>query len=1239
MVSSIRIQLYRRLIMKKLVPFTVALMIAAWFASPALAAFDSYPGDSSIYGVENSTKPNVLIIIDDSGSMSDNVIASDYDPAATYTVKNSCTNSPYDTSSNACTKNYVYQMTSSNHYQLVYGATSTTSQVWHDGYYTGWGWWQTWHPGYWETVTTYTYYPLTVAQVPTSCGASDDLDPYNTLTNDGIYTGYQLAAQGSSTATATCTESGSAGYTYVTGDYVNFTKASTTTYKQKIAVARDVVKNLIKTTQGVNFGLMTFLYKTVGWSNTGEGGTFLSKSITYGASSGTYETTIKGMDTVFPVGNSGNSSCINTTKCTNRDALRRAVDDLTHNDDTPLAETLLEAGRYFSGGTPLFGATIGVSSGNYTTPVTSSCQRNFVVFVTDGMSTADDNATALKSIGTNGDTDGDGKEPGDLSHSLDDVAKYLNTSTQNIISYFIGFNLSGADQDAIDLLTRAADTNHGKGKYYSSNSQVELATTLSEIMTEIYTVNSSYVAPVVPVSPQNRTYGSSRVYMGFFRPSVNAYWSGNLKKYGLDTNNYVLDQNGNFATWLDNNSNGLDDRDAVSLSTDAGASNGSFRSNAKSFWSSSVDAGTVKLGGTGEIIKGLTGSRHLYTYNGTNVNLTDSSNLLSAVSTTTLGVADATAKTSLVNFLQGRDAYDENANSNTTETRSWVMGDILHSRPLIINYDKYIFSTDNEKDSSLNKSMIFVGANDGMLHAFNDYDGSEAWAFVPPDTLGKLKDITGIYHPTFVDSSVSAYVYDTGNNGNLTETGDKVILMFGERRGGGTHDAPTNGNYYALDASDPAFPTFLWTLSNATTGFSELGESWSEPKFVKMKVKVGTVTKDRIVAFFGAGYDNPNEDGRYGATQSFPGTGAVPDSETGSGAVTSASSAAVSPKGRGVYAVELATLNSGVPTVDAAVTKIWGATNATNADMTFSFPAEITAVDTDNNGYTDRLYAVDTGGNLWRFEVGDTDPANWTAKRIFNANSTAVSTTDLGRKIFYKPSVVTENGYRMVFFGSGDREHPLNTNVVDRIYAFKDPDSNTTGTWPKTENDLVDVTTDALQDTLAANATALSSEISSVFSNLNSSSKYGWFIKLPSRTGYDPGEKVLASPTVFNKVLYVTTYAPVPTTGATSCTGNLGTARLYAVDYKTGEAVFNYDTGNGDIASQTTANSRAADSSGNTLTRSDRTIALGAGIPSGVVVLISAGGQTSIMAGVGGKIVLPPTKSGGSVIPLYWRQK
>ncbi len=1234
--STIPVPRYRRQIMKKLVLLVISLMISATAASPVFADFDKYPGDSSIYGVESTTKPNVLIVIDNSGSMADTVIANDYLPSTTYATSSSCTSQPGV--GKTCVSDQIYRKTGTATYTLIYGSTTASSRVWvcdrtnRDG---------TCGSGHWDTTNVTTYYPLHLSQVPATCGT---LSPLSTMTNEGIYIGYQLSPQASSTATATCTTGGTTGYTYVTGNYVNYTKSPQYVYKQKIAIARDVVKNLIKTTEGVNFGLMTYFYTPscdyTSYNSCAQGGTFISKSVAFGSSTGTYVSTIKEMDTIFPTGNSGNAACIDTSKCTNRDALMTTVDTLTSAGATPLAETMLEAGRYFSGGAPAFGATVGVSSGKYTTPVVSTCQKNYVIFVTDGMSTADDSAV-LRTIGTSGDTDGDGNEPGDLSHSLDDVAKYLNTSAQNIVSYYIGFDLSGANQDAIDLLNRASDENHGKGDYYSANSQIGLSDTLSTIMSEIISVNSSYVAPVVPVSPQNRSYGSSRVYMGFFRPYGNSYWAGNLKKYALDYNNFVIDLNNNYATWVDEDNNGVDDRDGTTLETDA--SNGSFKSTAKSFWSTSVDGGTVKLGGAGEVLKGLTGSRHLYTYTGTNSNLTDSSNLLSsansAITATTLGVADSTAKDNLIKFLQGYDVYLESSNSSATSARSWVMGDILHSRPLVLNYNKYTFNTTSEADSSQNKTMIFVGGNDGMLHAFNDYNGSEAWAFTPPESLDKLKDITGIYHPIFTDSSVSAYVYDANNNGTI-ETGDKVILIFGERRGGGTFSAATTGHYYAFDVSDPASPQYLWKVDNTTSGFAQMGESWSEPKFVKMKI--GSASK--IVAFFGGGYDNPNEDGRYGATQGFTGAGSVVLSETGSGAVSSSNTVAgntpLNPRGRGLYAVELATLNSsGVPAVASSVTKIWSATNETGtptspnkyySNMTFSFPAEVTAIDSDNNGYTNRIYAVDTGANLWRFDLDDPSPANWAAKMIFSANPGSASSSDVGRKVFYKPSVVTERGYRMIYFGTGDREHPLNTNVVDRIYAFKDPDINTYST-AKTESNLVDLTLDTLQNTTTT-GTELTNSINLVLTQLNSSSNFGWYIKLNENSG----EKALSSPTVFSKVLYLTTYSPSTATNSTSCSGNLGTARLYALDYKTGEAVLNYNEANdGSLP----VNIRARDSAGKTLTRSDRVTTLGSGIPSGVVVLISAGGQTKIMTGVGGKIATAKSISGGTIIPLYWRQK
>ncbi|WP_299006764.1 hypothetical protein, partial [uncultured Caulobacter sp.] len=74
------------------------------------------------------------------------------------------------------------------------------------------------------------------------------------------------------------------------------------------------------------------------------------------------------------------------------------------------------------------------------------------------------------------------------------------------------------------------------------------------------------------------------------------------------------------------------------------------------------------------------------------------------------GVDATTAeKDKLIDYVYGYDSYDRNSNGNTTEKRSWILGDIIHSVPLIVNYD-----------STGTNSLIIVGSNDGMLHAFDD---------------------------------------------------------------------------------------------------------------------------------------------------------------------------------------------------------------------------------------------------------------------------------------------------------------------------------------------------------------------------------------------------------------------------------------------------------------------------------------------------------------------------------------
>jgi type IV pilus assembly protein PilY1 len=97
-----------------------------------------------------------------------------------------------------------------------------------------------------------------------------------------------------------------------------------------------------------------------------------------------------------------------------------------------------------------------------------------------------------------------------------------------------------------------------------------------------------------------------------------------------------------------------------------------------------------------------------------------------------------------------------------------------------------------------------------MLHAVKDessssgYEtnyGEEAWAFIPPDLLPKLKNIIeGTSHQYYVDSSPKAYFKDDNRNG-VIDTGDQVILVCGERKGG--------SGYFALDITNPDSPQYL----------------------------------------------------------------------------------------------------------------------------------------------------------------------------------------------------------------------------------------------------------------------------------------------------------------------------------------------------------------------------------------------------------------------------------------------
>lgn len=1056
-----------------------ALLTALGFvAAPVTSALalDQYPGDTAIYGVNTgSIQPNVLIILDNSGSMNDTIDSGvSYNPATAYPVTAKCDGT------GPCLSNKVYN----------------------------------WKPNGSQWIS----YIDNVASI--TCAKAHD-----SLVTNGVFNG-KLNTGG------TC--SSSAG-SYATGNYINW--SSTYGPRKKIDIAKEVLSKLLYATTGVNFGLMIY--------NTDEGAHIAGVSDGYGYLG--YSAYVKDMDVIF------------TGSTTNKTALLNTISNINAGTWTPLGETLFEAMRYYKGAATAFPTQNG--SITYTTPIAYSCQKNYIVLITDGMSTQDQNAV-LRTICNNGDCDGDGKDPGTFdsngSDYLDDVAKYLydtdllpdgadakTIGKQNVITNTIGFGLTGADAAAVALLQETAY--NGGGNNYLATSTSGLSESLRQILATIIEDNTSFVAPVVPVSPENRTFSGRRIYMGFFKPQPNAFWSGNLKKYGLDNNGSIVDKNGNAATNAD----------------------GSIRDNAVSFWSPSADGSDVELGGAGALLITRTTPRNIYTFTGTSTNLNDATNAFlttnNAITPAMLAVADSTEKDSLINYVRGMDAYDQNSNGITTEKRDWLLGDVLHSKPLIVNYTSFTLA--DEGNCSVNKNLIYVGSNDGMLHAFSDCDGQELWSFVPPDLFTTLKYMHSAAHSYYVDSSPTAYIYDANNNGVIeTGNGDKVIIMFGERRGG--------GYYYALDVSNPSNPVYMWRLSSTespsgvNTDYSELAETWSEPVIAKTLVQVSGVDTKKVVAFVGAGYDNAAEDPQ---------------------------PATASTKGRGVYAIEIATLSSGVPTFGTSGRKVWGYTYADNSTLTRSVPAQLSVIDTDGNGYADRIYAATVGGSIWRFNIGSSLTSNWSANayKIFVSNPGADAST--GRKMFYRPSLTLEVGYDMLFFGTGDREHPIDTTVVDRLYAVKD----TNQTSAKTEGDLTDAT-------------------GTISVDIASSS--GWYIKLST----NGGEKDLAYATVLNKIVYYTTFTP-SSSGSTVCgSDNRGTSRFYALKYLTAGPAYNLNLSSDPLGT-------APDSI------SDRSKVIGTGIPSGVVSVLSSSGVSAIV-GSGGALVTPPVDKSGTSIPTYWRE-
>ena len=479
------------------------------------------------------------------------------------------------------------------------------------------------------------------------------------------------------------------------------------------------------------------------------------------------------------------------------------VDGVIANGGTYLNNALGLARSYYAG------------SAGYPSPIISgaSCQLNYLIVISDG-------------------------EWADPSGVVN-TAIALANQTPPIKTFAVGLALTTSFTNYSNLAVAGGT----KVPLYASNEQ-ELLAALTDAIKQVISSTLTFSAPVVTseITKDNFTYQSTFSY------APNKQWEGSLKKYKLNTDSTI----GN-------------------LEWDAGTKLNSKSASSRQLW-------TVGLTGAG--LNNFTTS-----YRSELKNLFQSS----------LVSSDAQVD-KLINFVRGVDTYDQDADGNTSEERH-KLNDIYRSQVTIVgppsssvtyttDYEDSKYRSENGYTNFINggtcggscanrREILLAGSNAGILHAFDALYGEELWGFIPPSMLNKLPKIisstSNVTNAIFgVDGS--PVVKDIYYGGRW-----RTIALTGLGRGG--------NSYFALDITNPNIPTHLFTIENDVTGnavnfwdssggrlryiynfgsvsdstkdYSKLGETWSTPRIIRMRIN----NVDKWVAVFGGGFNggvNPN---------------------------------------------------------------------------------------------------------------------------------------------------------------------------------------------------------------------------------------------------------------------------------------------------------------------------------------------------------------------------------------------
>ena len=716
------------------------------------------------------------------------------------------------------------------------------------------------------------------------------------------------------------------------------------------------------------------------------------------------------------------------------------------------------------------------------------CQQNFSILVTDGFWNGANPANIGNADGDNNTPfDGDDGRSGLASFNSNDGGNYADASSrtladtmmhyyehdlrpdladkvptiagvdeaahQHLVGYTISFGLSGTldsttvdptapgfqwpdahlgDSEKVDDLWHAAY--NARGKYLSAQNPGELEQALNESIADI--AERTATAAAVSINSSKLTT-ESVVYLAQFNTNR---WQGDLFAFRIaDLNTGALAPTADWAASSELTSRNFTSNPRVLLTHD-GTDGVPFK------WDS------LSLLQKNDLRTNPAGTFDI----------------------------DDIAKARL-EYLRG-DRSNE-ANGYFFRQRASLLGDLVNAGPVFTGApdlslpDTAPFPTAKGTRYSDYKSgpaktragVVYAGANDGMLHGFDEKTGKEVLAYIPGNLFSTTRD-QGLHYLT--DPNYRHRYYN-----DLTPTVSDIyadiggglkwntVLVSGQRAGG--------RGIYALDVTNPALFSNANAANLALWEFThpDLGFTFSRPQ-------IGLMNDKSWVAIFGNGYN-----------------------DTGDGQAK-------------LYIVK----------IDKGVDGNWAAsdykiiTTGSGSTTDRNGLATPALADLDGNGTIDRAYAGDLKGQMWAFDLNDVIPANWGVNLLFTAKGTGPG-GKIPRPITAQPTLArhptvsttsTNEPNIMVFFGTGQY-------LVDVDRAAPYYDDNFYGVWDKGVNNLKSTNlVEQTYDTSFGSNRVLTNN--TVDYNLND---FGWYLGLPAT-----GERSITPSVVRGTVVFFNTFVP-----------------------------------------------------------------------------------------------------------------